>query len=495
MSRSLYGWMKRRRMPRLDAMTRREMLQRTAAGAAALLLSGNACAAARGRRDGKRIVVVGAGFAGLAAAHELAAAGYTVTIVEARKRVGGRVLSFSDFVEGRNVEGGGELIGSNHPNWLNFAERFSLEFLDITEPEEAEWPIVLGGKRLTSEEADALYEEMDAAFSAMNGDAEPVDAEEPWKSPRAAELDARATADWVAQLEVSELCKAGITAQLEADNGAPTARQSYLANLAQVKGGGLEKYWTDSEVYRCLGGNDRLATKLANGAVETGRATLALGNAAKRIEHDGARVRVTLADGEVLECDDVVLALPPPTWGAIEFAPALPAGLAPQMGVNTKYLARVKSRFWEEAGLAADGLTDGVIGWTWDATHGQEGDGPACLTAFSGGSGAATARSWKSDERDALYLAEYARLYPTMKEHFEQARFMDWPGDPLTRAGYSIPAPGEITTVGPRLRKGLARIHFAGEHCSHAFPGYMEGALASGVAVARRLAVRDGVAR
>ena len=73
---------------------------------------------------------------------------------------------------------------------------------------------------------------------------------------------------------------------------------------------------------------------------------------------------------------------------------------------------------------------------------------------------------------------------------------MDWPSDEWTQCGYSFPAPGEVTTVGPMLREGVGgRLHFAGEHASYAFIGYMEGALNSGVALANRLAVRDGAVK
>jgi monoamine oxidase len=73
---------------------------------------------------GRRVVVIGAGFAGLACAYELQSAGYKVTVLDSRNRVGGRVLSFSDVVTGRNVEGGGELIGSNHPTVGRLREAF-----------------------------------------------------------------------------------------------------------------------------------------------------------------------------------------------------------------------------------------------------------------------------------------------------------------------------------------------------------------------------------
>src|SRR5262245_13345874 len=92
-----------------SGISRREMLQRSLAAGAALLISERfptSLSAGAGR-----VVVVGAGFSGLAAAYELSKAGYEVTVVEARNRIGGRVISFSDFIPGKNVEGGGELIG------------------------------------------------------------------------------------------------------------------------------------------------------------------------------------------------------------------------------------------------------------------------------------------------------------------------------------------------------------------------------------------------
>jgi monoamine oxidase len=70
---------------------------------------------------------------------------------------------------------------------------------------------------------------------------------------------------------------------------------------------------------------------------------------------------------------------------------------------------------------------------------------------------------------------------------------MDWPGDPWTKAGFSFPGPGQIMRCGAALQKGIGRLHFAGEHTCFPFRGFMEGALKSGVDVARRLARRDGL--
>jgi monoamine oxidase len=117
------------------------------------------------------------------------------------------------------------------------------------------------------------------------------------------------------------------------------------------------------------------------------------------------------------------------------------------------------------------------------------------MIAFSGGPGADAMRAIPPAKRDAAYARELAKRYPGLKDAFVRGLFMDWPAAPWTRASYSFPAPGEVTTVGPLLQEGIAgRLHFAGEHTCYKFAGFMEGALSSGVSVARRLAVRDGVA-
>lgn len=492
MTMPIFSVLNRKYGSKQDGMTRREMLASTLAAGAGLLLSsklGNAEEAPAGK-DAKRVIVIGAGFAGLAAAHELKAAGYVVTVVEARKRVGGRVLTFGDFVKGKTVEGGAELIGSNHPAWVAYAKKFGLEFSDVGEDAEADAPIVLGGTRLNAKDSAALWEEMDAQHGRFNKDSEAIDANEPWKSPNAADLDKTNTAAILSKLECSENCRKALTIDFSSNNGVVTAWQSYLGNLAQIKGGGGEKYWSDSEVYRCKGGNQQLATKLAE---SIGEKQLLLGAPVTVISYSDKGAKVTLADGRVLEADDVVLSVPPAVWKRIALDPVLPGMLAPQMGSNIKYLASVKNRFWQADKLSQYSLTDGPVGMTWDGTDAQAGDEGACMVAFSGGTASDTCRGWTDAERDARYAEQLAIMYPKFKENFVAARFMNWPSDPWSGAAYSFPAPGQVTAMGPMLRQGFGRLHFAGEHTCYAFVGYMEGGLQSGITAAKKIATRDGV--
>src|SRR4051794_25722917 len=103
--RSLYARLHSRFGEPLD---RREMIRRSLAAAAGVLISARGGFAGQ-RSSSPRVVVIGAGFAGLSAAFELSQAGADVTVLEARNRVGGRVVSFTDLVAGAAMEGGAEL--------------------------------------------------------------------------------------------------------------------------------------------------------------------------------------------------------------------------------------------------------------------------------------------------------------------------------------------------------------------------------------------------
>src|SRR5260221_10902182 len=111
--------------PALDRWPRREFLRTTLAAGAGLFLSGQTGFGQRHRlRSRPRVLIIGAGFSGLACAFELQGAGADVIVLEARGRLGGRVLSLDSFIKGRLVEAGGELISSNHPTLVAYSNAF-----------------------------------------------------------------------------------------------------------------------------------------------------------------------------------------------------------------------------------------------------------------------------------------------------------------------------------------------------------------------------------
>ena len=214
-----------------------------------------------------------------------------------------------------------------------------------------------------------------------------------------------------------------------------------------------------------------------------------------QIQQKDGSVVVVGKDGREIECDDVVLAVPPSVWNRIEFTPALPVALVPQMGTNVKFMTVQKERLWDkDDGFSQYAVGDGNVSMTWESTDGQEGDGEYCMTAFSGAQAAAACRSKSGKEQEEAYTKELEQMLPGFTANKTgKTAFMDGPNETWTKASYSVPAPGEVTTVGPMLRKGHGRVHFAGEHACYKFVGYMEGALTSGAALAARIAARDGV--
>jgi monoamine oxidase len=444
----------------------------------------------------RKIAVIGAGLSGLCAAYELHGLGYDVTVYEARDRVGGRVESLSDFAAGKTVEGGGELIGSNHSLWNSYRMKFALKFSDVKEYKNS--PYRMNGHTLSYEESSKLMDELDKELKSLSDLAETiVDAFEPWSNPDASRLDNMTITDWLAPRKCTKRCKEAIELLLGADNGIPANEQSLLGVLAMIKGGGLDRYWTDSELYRCEGGNKRLAEAFE----------MALNTPSRRvickcpigfIRSSGSRISIgSERDRELGVFDDVVLSVPPSVWNKIDIRafPGLASKLsgAPKMGRNVKALMRLKSRFWQSYVSSPTLSQDGPVDLTWETTEAEKNE-EYVMVAFSGAADADTCIGWPVEERERKYIEALSAAYPRIDEAMDAFMFKDWPQDDWSMASYYFPRPGEVLKWGPFWRAGYGDwLHFAGEHTCYAFIGYMEGALNSGYRLARRLAVRDGV--
>jgi monoamine oxidase len=161
----------------------------------------------------------------------------------------------------------------------------------------------------------------------------------------------------------------------------PIARQSYLGNLTQVKGGGVEKYWTESEAYRLLGGSKPADFEIGGGAGPGSHHAQGAGDRHSRKERE---MVVSTADGEPHECDDVVLAVPPSVWKD-RFFPLLPPGLRPQMGSAVKYLATVKEAYWAGKPIRPMATPIWKSAQTWDATEKQGAGRGECCAPFRAG--------------------------------------------------------------------------------------------------------------
>ena len=266
----------------------------------------------------RKIVVIGAGLAGLSAAYELSGLGYDVTVYEARDRVGGRVHTLHDFVKKKVAEGGGELIGANHPLWNSYKHRFGLTFSDVRDYGNS--PFRFQGETLSADQSKRLIDEMDEQLKLLtNLAATIVDPFEPWTNRNAQALDRISIEDWICHAKCSPLCRHAISVMLATDNGIPSSEQSLLAVLAMVKGGGLDRYWTDTELFRCRGGNQRLAYHFQTWLNNTKKETVIEKAPVRRVFPHKGRIRLIIDGHGTTDTDDVILAVPPSVWDTIGF--------------------------------------------------------------------------------------------------------------------------------------------------------------------------------
>jgi monoamine oxidase len=175
--------MARRAGARPSAFTRREFLLSSLAAGASLMLADRS-RSATARTAAPRVVIIGAGYGGLSCAYQLQRAGAQVTMLEARQRLGGRVHSLDSLLSGKRVEAGGELIGLNHPTWLDYAKRFGFSLSELPESDEADSPILIDGRRLVGKEVAQIWSVLDQVLQSMNNDARTINRQQPWLSAK-----------------------------------------------------------------------------------------------------------------------------------------------------------------------------------------------------------------------------------------------------------------------------------------------------------------------
>lgn len=427
-----------------------------------------------------RIVVVGGGLAGLSCADVLVAGGHDVTVLEARDRVGGRVWSRREpFVAAQHAEGGAEFVNADHAEVLALAARFGI----ATEPARAVGGSTMldAGGRLVPlhlwDEATKgrLTADLDRWHAALDALAEGIDPDDPATGERAAALDERSAASFVAELDLSAVARVVVGRHLRTEYMVPPDELSLLhvAWMAARERRCRALAADGWEASRLAGGNDRLATGLASrlGArVQLGAPVTAITTVV-----DG--VVVTTADREVRRCDVVVVAVPLPVLGRIAVDPALPDELfAVGYGEGAKISTQLARRVWRDLGRNGSVVSDRAHGELWETTVAQAGDAGIITALLSSHDGSAFAAHPEAERR---IVAELERAFPGAAGLAGAQTRTDWSNDEWSLGTYVAFAPGQLTRTWPLMRQPHGRVVLAGEH-TDAFAGFMEGALRSG---------------
>jgi monoamine oxidase len=409
-------------------------------------------------KAGMRVVVVGAGLAGLAAADELRRGGAEVVVVEARDRVGGRVFS-QRLSNGAQIEMGAEFILPGSTLTRELTARFGLGLWEKAMRYGEREP--RGGIGIDEEGLAAAVAEVDRALARAGPDEQRLPAR---KFLERIQLDAGAREAILARAEVSSASSA---AELPAVD---------LAHIAHIG---------PDPAPSIAGGNQRLALALAAGLGDS----MMLSTPVRRIAWRVGGVRVELyrlPDPQLVEldADASVIAVPASAIGGIRFDPPLPhrranALTAVRYGQAAKLFVPLREPAPPSAVLSVPERY-----WAWTATG--DGDRPQPVVSAFAGSAPALERLGVS-EGPSRWLDSLARLRSDLALDPDGAVLSAWSDDPWARAAYSVSPGPELTEA---LSAPLGPLAFAGEHTGGEFAGLMEGALRSGRRAARQLLER-----
>jgi monoamine oxidase len=469
------------------------------------------------------VAIVGGGIAGLTAAHALAAAGVPAVVYEASARVGGRMHSHGDgyWDDGQVTEWCGDLIDANHATVLDLARRFELplEALHDGGAEASEPAYFVRGQRYPWRQADTDFRPVREALARDFREVGPSTTFAR-STPAAVRLDRTSVREWIeSRVPGGTGSPFGtiLDVAFASDYGAETSELSAL-NLGYLLG--LERYGVPSQrQYRLAGGNARLPLRMAErlppGSVALGWRLQALAR-----NSDGRLLLTfeTAAGTREVSAEHAILALPFAVLRTLDYARAgfdarkRRAIAELGRGRNAKLHLQFRRRFWAGPTPAGPGsgssVTDLGYQTTYEVSRGQPGTsgvlvnyrGAALADRVRPASPYVSGADGGLEAEARWFLDQLDRVWPGAAGEWNGKASLSAPAlDPNLGCSYAHWRVGQYHTLRgyERLRQG--NVHFAGEHCSVEFQGYMEGGAAEGLRAAaevrRDLGHRRGVAR
>lgn len=438
------------------------------------------------------VVVVGAGIAGLSAARMLKAAGFSVAVLEARDRVGGRTESRE--YAGAMFDVGGQWIGPAQTRIHALVREFGIETFPTYHAGES--VVVVDGKRSTYRgdipklNPFTLLALQNAA-SGTNRLAKRVNVADPAQTPKAAKLDAETLASWRRRNVPSKAGQAILDAGLRVVFGADPSELSMLWALY---------YISQSNTVDELIGIDGCAqeTRFVNGAQSVSLAiaeqlgdAVTLSAPVRAIHQNDDSVDV-ISDAGEWRASRVIVALAPSMSAGIAHSPDLPSARSQlvqrmPMGATTKCLAIYDRPFWRDAGLSGEAvMTNGPLAVAFDNTS-ADGSVPALL-GFSVGSLARDLAKLSADDRRTAVLDALAQSFGPRALNPVEYHEKDWQADPWSQG---CPTgnfgPGTLTQFASALSDPVGRVHWAGTETAQEFCGFMEGAIESAERASREV--------
>jgi monoamine oxidase len=475
--------------------TRRELLKRTTAAGIAVAGAGTMgrfAHAAYGAVQ-PRIAVVGAGLAGLTCAYRLEQAGLVAQVYEASTRIGGRCWTSHDF-DPLVAEHGGELIDQGHTAMRQLSQELGLDLDNLlqAQPKGTEDFFWVNGRKYPYSQ---LVVDLNGIYQKLHKDVSAASYPTLWNlyTQRGWKLDHMSIIDWLDETVPNGGSKSNLGRVLDIayniEYGAECSEQSSL-NLLYLLGysgqGQFRVFGPSNEKYHVRGGNDQVSRRLGDAL----GSQISLGTALTSIrQNSGGSFTLTFTKdtGTVtVTADHVVLAIPFSLLREVNYAQArferlkLTAIKELPMGTNSKLHVEFKDRFWYGAGNNGNTYADTGYQNTWEVTRAQPGTS-GILVDYTGGTIGASFGSGTPTARAQQFLAQIEPVLPGITAKFNGRATVDfWTAYPWTKGSYSYWKVGQYQAFAGAERERSGNCHFAGEHTSIDFQGYLNGAVQSG---------------
>jgi monoamine oxidase len=475
------------------ATTRRQFIGAAAAGTAAAAVWSPL---ARGASDGP-VVIVGGGLAGLTAAYRLQFAGIQADVYDANSRWGGRCWTM-DFGNGQNIERGGELIDTGHLEIRQLCKelRLPLDNLHQAEVNGTEPLYYFDGEPYTYAEA---AEEFNVIYQKLHRDTSEASYPTTYaiSTQRGRELDAMTVAQWIAESQAPPRLAKLLDVAYNIEFGAETDEQSAL-NLIYLLGysgqGQLRLFGPSNEKYHVRGGNEQLVSRLVE-TLASERIHLNSPLTAIRKTKSGYVLRIA---GRDVAAARVILALPFSLLRGVDtsgvtFSERKRWAIGELgMGTNSKLHVGFKTRHWTRWNNNGDTYADTGYQATWEVTRAQPGP-TGVLVDYTGGDIGASFGTGSAASRAKQFLAQIEPVLPGISAQWDsRAHLQYWATFPWTKGSYSYYKPGQYTRFGGAESEPEGAIHFAGEHTTQDFQGYLNGAVFSGLRAAAEVKAAMG---